>query len=214
MKKNLDFSSRVDRPILFSGRMVRAILDGKKTETRRVIKPQPHEGTVRCGGIFWVKASMDFELCVDVDDDRDEMVRKHCPHGIVGGHLWVRESWAVSRLYDDVAPRNIDPGAKVAYAADNPRGLRKRPGIYMPRWASRLTLKIAEIRVEPLHEIRCTGIRAEGLDCPEHDFASGFCTSECLALRKAFADLWDEINRRRGFAWADNPWVWVLRFEL
>ena len=203
------------RPIPFKGGMVRAILAGRKTQTRRVVKPQFGDGVIpvelydttpeghQCGGHsgLWVD---------DCDWDQDAAVK--CPYGKPGDLLWVRES-----MREDV----IGSVSYARYVAD---GLTSRhpwhysrqscPSIHMPRWASRLTLRITDIRIERLQDISdrgasndCTaeGVFHAGNLLPDDWQERGFSSIE----KCAFHDLWDSINGN----WDDNPWVWVVVFE-
>ena len=204
-----------DRPILFSAPMVRAILAGRKTVTRRVMKPHPNHVERRDGEWLDVwEQEISGEGARSVEYEARERVIR-CPYGVPGDRLWVRETWGYfggdEYLYQHSR-------AAVGYRADHldhlpiPGG-RWRPSIHMPRWASRLTLDVVSVRVERVQEIRCHDIRAEGVACPEHDFPGGFCVSECRSLRRAFADLWDSINAARGFGWDANPWVFRVEFR-
>ena len=176
-----------ERPILFSGPMVRAILDGRKTMTRRVMKPQPEDYPYHHGLAVY-------------------RVAKKCTYGVPGDLLWVRETWASDV---DGCP------AGLSYRADHldPRGdgpanpMRWRPSIFMPRWASRLTLRITSIRVERVQDITEADARAEGFK----DVAGKYARGD--EARIWFAELWDDINAKRGFGWDANPWVWVVGFE-
>lgn len=159
-----------ERPILFGAPMVRAILDGRKTQTRRIVKPQPfdddfelttyHEACVDRRGNHYPACNETFGI-----SSRSAEWSIRCPCGQVGMKLWVRENWAVSNIYDDTRPSRIcsellqeNPGrapTKVKYPATDSlsSGIRIRPSIHMPRWASRIDLEITDIRVERLNEI-------------------------------------------------------------
>lgn len=186
--------------ILFSAPMVRAILDGRKTQTRRVVNPMHMSVT-------------------------GEILR--WPYGDRGDRLWVRETWQLARadrnsegvVDDEViwsAPiPTTDPRGKrlfddwcLGYAADGGEG-PWRPSIFMPRWASRISLKVTSARIEHLQDINEGDAEREGVDGPScSDEAYGWFPSG------AFRELWDSINGKRpGCTWADNPWVWVLTFE-
>ncbi len=205
-----------ERPIIFSAPMVRAILAGAKTQTRRVMKPQfaadavpaempatdPIGGWVVGGhsGVWWCDAA------ANPDDAR------LCPYGQPGDRLWVREAWAIPHSCDHLKPSTItviDGGRtllaqrRVYYeATEGLGGLRKRPSIYMPRWASRITLEVTGVRVERLQDISEADARAEGIsraDCPDWH-----ATTDYRAL-------WESINGPS--SWAANPWVWVVEFK-
>ena len=202
--------SKKERPILFSAPMVRAILDGRKTQTRRVVKfPHPPEG--------WHV--------------------NNCPYGIVGDRLWVRES--LTHITND--PVHAQPCDVHCYTASIPHGMssanpyepnylfpndglpvlqpKNTPAIFMPRWASRLTLEIVDVRVERLQEISAKDILAEGAVARAHDDqfghnpVSAFDGKCYLDLRSLWAHGWDSINAKRGYGWDKNPWVWVIEFR-
>jgi len=218
-------SAPKERPILFSAPMVRAILEGSKTQTRRIVKPQPpddHPHPQECMGEgYWWN---------DDDTDRDDLSFwpsydncLPCPYGKEGDRLWVREAWAVHGvLYDDLAPRDIhastprgcwEDGDSIWFAADGEMPLawqgkcqpeqrgKWRPSIHMPRWASRITLEITGVRVERLQDISLGDCMAEG--CPFPNIAKETDPIEW------FAELWESINKH----WDANPWVWVVEFK-
>ena len=200
-------------PILFSAPMVHAILEGQKTQTRRVVRKQfPNdaepaevsatspEGWQISGhsGLWWDDAG----ACID------DAIR--CPFGIPGDRLWAREAWHAARDLDRTPPRDISPDSDIEYAATARSyaeiGLKGkcRPGMFMPRWASRITLEIVSVRVERLNEISGKDCIAEGIDeasAPDYIFG----------LHEAYRDLWESINGPE--SWAANPWVWVVEFK-
>lgn len=186
-----------ERPILFSGPMVRAILSGAQTQMRRALKPQPYFDN---RGLLWWEWS---RSAGSAGQPSDEWL-KHCPYGAPGDVLWVRETWAPS----DLAP--------VLYRADGPvRNGRWRPSIHMPRWASRLSLRIKSVRVERLQEISDVDAISEGI---AHNVLrdGGYSlpdTSHYHASdpRASFCSLWESINGAG--SWDANPWVWVIELE-
>lgn len=198
-----------DHPILFSGPMVRAILDGRKTMTRRVVRPQPtHEHT------FWEAAPGDW-FGVD-EETKTRGGARRCPYGQPGDRLVVRETWA--RGFDDDSGRCAE---SYLYRADYKDGVplldiggadsRWRPAIFMPRAASRIDLEVTAIRVERLQEISTGDVIAEGLALPEYLLTDRPVTVD---LVPTFAAGWDHINGKRpGCAWFDDPWVWVIEFR-
>lgn len=201
-----------ERPILFSGPMVRAILSGAKTQTRRVVKPQPHaEITSFCeiipGGGDWKPAWSSSRRSVEMLHSGESMVFNktlRCPYGQPGDRLWVRETCAV--------PRNSQDREKVLYKADEmfdgcargDLGFKWRPSIHMPRWASRIDLLVKDVRVERLQEISEEDAIAEGVVPP-----IGSVDVRAWVL---FRRLWDSINAAK-HPWSSNPWVWVVEFE-
>lgn len=212
-----------ERPILFSAEMVRAILRGEKTQTRRVCRVdlqaaewvlQQPEWTTKGGGWWTFKREIDSShprygerlACNSIAVDNVQ-----CPYGQPGERLWVREKWGVFPLRRRGEPAQTSD--EIVYAAteelkptnDQYIGMY-RPSMYMPRWASRLTLEITDVRVERLQEIREADAQAEGGwsygNCPVHKNP-----------QRSFATLWDSINAKRGFSWDVNPWVWVVSFK-
>lgn len=188
-------------PILFSAPMVRSILGGAKTQTRRAV--------TRRQALEWLEP--DGFTPEFVADPGNHL----CPYGVPGDRLWVRETWGLL----DTQPSDGPSRAQLFYrATESERAdLRYqlwRPSIHMPRWASRITLELKTARVQRLCEVSWKDVAHEGVACPEHDFTAGFCVGECDALYEAFAKLWNGINgKRAGRSWSDNPWVWVLEFE-
>lgn len=200
-----------ERPILFSGPMVRAILDGRKTQTRRVVKPQPRQTPITNGsavGSYDVWPNND--SCLEWDDvvaDTAYYVQAgFCPYGQPGDRLWVREAFAT--VESEAPAAGMEPSIGTVYRAsyDEQRdgqylpGLTWRPSIFMPRWASRITLEVAGVRVERVQDITPEDAKSEGI---EHLYAP----------RNAFANLWDAINAKRGYPWESNPWIWVVEFR-
>ena len=197
-----------EHPIIFSTPMVKATLEGRKTQTRRVIKPQPEEiivGDMLQPGIYYR------------DADPDQQI--HCPYGQPGDRLWVRETWAPFGDYvlfradgeEYLSPCETPGGGYPENCRHHPgceactaEGtlIKWRPSIHMPRWASRITLKIKSIRVERVQDTSISDIYA---DVPTYFDEQG------AALE--FISLWDSINAKRGYSWDDNPWVWVIEFE-
>ena len=189
------------KPILFSGEMVRAILDGRKTQTRRVIKPQPSAGVRR--SVFVLSG---------LEDGHGRELR--CPYGRPGDTLWVRETWASHKYMDDTKPSEFTAGAQmlpVWYRADGVQSDERgkwRPSIFMPRWASRITLRVVDVRVEQVQDISEEDAVAEGVT---KNLPDGWICAE--SHRMIFKRLWNSINGTRGYAWYTNPWVWVVEFE-
>ena len=188
--------SQHERPILFSGDMVRAILRGHKTQTRRPVK----------------------RVSTATADGRApaEHTPARCPYGQVGDLLWVRETWA---LVGDSGDARGTPNACV-YRADEQTatthgGHRWRPSIHMPRWASRIDLVIQEVRLEPLQALSARDALAEGIAqvsgavCPE-----GAMPTPSHEQVIQFARCWDDLYARRGRGWAANPMVWVIAFRM
>lgn len=203
-----------ERPILFSGEMVRAILEGRKTQTRRVMRTQPHtpahvDPSTR--GAMWAGARGDHGLA--------------CPYGMPGDRLWVRETWATGNAWNQTAPRAL-PGDRVEIFYDADGKFRNggaveigklRPGMFMPRWASRITLEVTGVRVQRVQEISEADAGAEGMLFNGTYYQGGpHAVSGCKVFSlavQAYRDLWDHLNAKRGHGWDVNPWVWVIEFK-
>lgn len=179
-----------ERPIIFSTEMVRAILDGRKTQTRRVIKPQPYyEGSPPWN---WKCKQMIWSRCYEATLKKEMYIA--CPYGQVGDRLWVREAFFP-----------IPHTKEVWYKADDVSGnVTWKPSIHMPRRASRILLEITKIRVERLQEITEEDARAEC--APPTPDALPSCLYD-------FRVLWNSLNAKRGYGWETNPWVWCLKFR-
>jgi hypothetical protein len=222
-----------ERPILFSGEMVRAILDGRKPQTRRVIKPPPehradgwHVATNPKSGYGSEKVMRDF-------------LPIYCPYGQPGDKLWVRETFVVESSFNSASAEDYPPPFKdgrpikwtnddeygeyweqchyratdlepeLHYGLDEP-GCKWRPSIFMPRWASRITLEVTGVRVERVQDISEGDAQSEGVPVGALDTGVTYVDSYV----ESFMRLWDCINGKRpGCAWEDNPWVWVVEFQ-
>lgn len=216
-----------ERPILFSGPMVRAILEGRKTVTRRIVKPQYAVGpwSVRpAANPRHQRHSHDWWL---PNGSQPYSALPHCQYGQPGERLWVREAWAADAQVDAVAPRDLSHGEPILYPADE--AVRQtgcamickgttRPSIHMPRWVSRIQLEITAVRVERLQDISDEQAEAEGVDRPESitdvdvwDGAERELFNAMNRPRDRFSRLWGDINGPD--SWAANPWVWVVEFK-
>lgn len=187
-----------ERPIIFSAPMVRAILDGQKTQTRRIIKPQPE---YRHGVLFTLGSSTGYS---------PDLMAGACPYGRTGDRLWVREAFAYV-IYGD-GMRFIEYRADRSLSDfdgyDHPVGGRWRPSIHMPRWASRITLEITDVRVERLQDISGMDAKREGVSVPAHLPHDGV---DLDYARREYRRLWQSINGPG--SWETNPWVWVIEFK-
>ncbi|MBX5532678.1 hypothetical protein ISE23_28050 [Pseudomonas aeruginosa] len=205
-----------ERPILFNDQMVRAILEGRKTVTRRVMKPQPDF----LGSM--VDPNTPFKTL-----DAGLHARITCPYGEPGDRLWVREAWAADAQVDAIAPRDLSQGEPIWFPADlsvRQTGCsmiskgRGRPSIHMPRWASRILLEITAVRVERLQDISEDQAEAEGTQgcvpyCQSPYDSDGAPACDCMNLtyKESFQALWSSINGAA--SWDANPWVWVVEFK-
>lgn len=204
-----------ERPILFSGPMVRALLDGTKTQTRRVVKPRGHASLFAVnedGSAVWSDSYI-------MDTGNIEWRMRDNPYGQVGDRLWVRETWSAPFVWEalNTPPSEIDPSEPIWHWADgDPMDgdwMRPKPSIHMPRWASRLTLEITDIRVERLQDISEADAMAEGAEpCANgvwFDRQPAYAGSDA---KGAYYALWEAINGKG--SWDVNPWVWVIGFEV
>lgn len=207
-----------ERPILFSGPMVRAILEGRKTMTRRVVQGLP-------AGIKCASALPESGYQYRFTDFKQTVVDRRCPYGRPpvplepSDRLWVRETAKI--------PLAV-PNSAVLYRADNHirPGLGDfeaeawKPSIFMPRWASRITLEIKEVRVEQLQDISERDIAAEGLTVTLGTPCATAFTDLPTGIRihstamACFAAGWNALNKKRDYGWSTNPWVWVITFEV
>lgn len=208
-----------ERPILFSGPMVAALLAGRKTVTRRMAKDVTGDTVPYWPG--W-------------KHDGDFVRPEHCPYGQPGDRLWVRETWRAWALVGagdlwrvqyaaDEAHRDLVVGDVIPTDWECPRACARgnAPGIHMPRWASRLTLEVTSVRVERLHDITEEDARAEGVERHPEPFTSGWRNYEPspafesvayhAAARESFASLWRAINGIE--SWDSNPYVWRIEFR-
>jgi hypothetical protein len=195
--------------------MVNAILEGRKTQTRRVVDPR-----------LFVELTHSEDpgsepVCAVYQSDPHfgalAMKYARCPYGRPGDRLWVRETHAIvprtayARSGVQQTLRPDDDHDAAVYAADWPlsRPGRWRPSIHMPRWASRILLEITDVRVERVQEIDPNNACDEGVlpYDPYHPLPAA------LYYRATFADMWDRINAARGYGWDANPWVWCVAFR-
>jgi len=201
-----------ERPILFSGPMVRAILEGRKTQTRRVAKTDGLDLVGPCGN------SATGDVFLVGRDWVGNTVTVKCPYGLVGDRLWVRETWGNGWTSKPVETDALcykatplkEQGFKICH--------RWRPSIHMPRWASRITLEITAVRVERLQDITEEDAKAEGADrglwMPGLGIFMGPTDEENdkrCSYKQGFEFLWSSINGPE--SWASKPWVWVIEFR-
>ena len=224
-----------ERGMIFNGEMVRAILDGRKTQTRRIMKPQPEPCPQ--GGLWWPSDKHRTMLHVEKALQNSEGIWRGiagnaCPFGDVGDRIWVREAFQGPLIPEEALseflgenPDKFESPAYCEYAADG--GLRPeyvdaddntrygwRPSIHMPRWASRILLEITGVRVELLNKI-CEGdAQAEGVAQLRGGFWKHYqpgWTQHQLSARGSFVTLWKSIYGEE--SWNSNPWVWVIEFK-
>ena len=204
--------------MIFNGEMVRAILDGRKTQTRRIMKVQPQPSKSRPGD-FWF-SSKKLESMVHVSDlvpgnspisDCHLFFQEHCcPFGTVGDRIWVRETWAEAgagapdlKLYRANYPEHVPTHYENVPPADE---IRWTPSIHMPRAACRILLEITGVRVERLRDLSEDDAKSEGITPPSGGVLPGW------EYRINFRDLWMSIYGSDN--WEANPWVWVIEFKV
>jgi hypothetical protein len=224
-----------ERPIIFSAPMVRAILDGRKTQTRRIVKPQPEPKEHEPGKHWWRSAAA--QMMVDVEGfligDDETVPGCFCPYGNIGDRLWVRETvcildrdhwWDSTEPKDHLYSLNTPRRNGCAYRSETDSdgesirkgyGYKWTPAIHMPRWASRLTLELTEVRVQRVQDIghdgrRAAGVMAEGIT-PEQIAIEQkwFHPDDAPAI--AFSRLWESVNGKG--SWSRNDWVWAITFR-
>ncbi|TPQ37167.1 hypothetical protein C2U71_25675 [Burkholderia ubonensis] len=208
-----------ERPILFSGPMVRAIIEGRKTQTRRVMKRQPPDDVAPITVARYYPTIVDRhgdeapgpEIFGAFSDDGDWGCKS--PFGEPGDRLWVRETFCMDDNGHEEWPVFAADGTGLPARPAGCGISSWRPSIYMPRWASRITLEITGVRVERLRYISESDARAEGVTIEEHHMR-GYCVGACRPPSiRAFHDLWDSLNAARGHGWDANPWVWAIEFR-
>ena len=210
-----------ERPIIYSTPMVKAILEGRKTQTRRVVKPQPN--ATHDGEPYWFSGgyrAWEYRSTTDVLRKGGNVLP--CPYGKPGDRLWVRESgWERPERTAKMMREGADTWPRFAYVADSWSeddhadfkrwGFKRRPSIHMPRWACRLVLPLVSVRVERVQSITETDARAEGLRRTENGWTDGATGDDVTSARAAFQELWASIYGQE--AWDSNPWVWVAEWK-
>jgi len=226
-----------EKPILFNGEMVRAILEGRKTQTRRVMEVQPvHED----GGYWWpnrkdwkVSWAAEDSTAADLPNFKVEpatewfLENNKCRYGKPGDQLWIRETcWIAKKRFSHDDDNNcVDPdgdGRQVGYDASmsgegrsvaKDYGVSKYPSIHMPRWASRIQLEIVNVRVERVQDISHDDALAEGVIPYTKNTMKLVSDKNASPACLAFEALWDSINAAKGMGWEANPFVWVIEFR-
>jgi len=229
------------KEIVFTTPMVRAILDGRKTQTRRLVKPQPYciAHPQPIGEKWHVAYSSEawgiYDTYAEMFDEYRRLIK--CPYGKVGDRLWVREEWGAkwegSEKWVENAGSNQDGSQPIAYRASGDTAFRDfwKPSSSMPRWASRITLEIVAVRIERLQDISEADALAEGVqEFTKHKYphspelgknyavelsqCGGSNATDFSTARDAFAELWDSIYRKKdGAEWESNPFVWRIEFK-
>lgn len=241
-----------EHPILFSAPMINAILDGRKTQTRRVVTIPSKRIAKKYGDVLVYNVSYyappsgrsqqgwaDPGINYHTYDPKDmEMIGNHidpCPYGQPDDQLWVRETWSSLECLDRAKPAQVSVGSPIFYHADKKwvhhhedRQIehvhtphewagKKRPSIFMPRWASRIDLLIKDTRVERLQDISVNDAIAEGIKSNDYawrNYSVDLSSAQAFGMvpQDSFKTLWDSINAKT-HPWQSNPWVWVIDFE-
>jgi hypothetical protein len=218
-------AERITRPILFSGPMVRALLSGQKTQTRRIVKPQPTSWDANPALLMWK------------GDHFWPAEPPASPYGVPGDRLWVRETWTAAVAHAHGLDACDCADVDVTYPADGttrhiseyaildhekatgrdwylPKAAqagKNVPAMFLPRFASRLTLEVTDVRVQRLQDISNEDAIAEG--CPGGPDVEGYSERVPADPYEEFAILWDSINGDRA-DWNSNPWVWAISFKV
>ncbi len=228
-----------ERPILFSGPMVRALLDGRKTQTRRVAKLPPRAYP------YWNGLLSEYRWVRETGSVREpEGDALPCPYGAPNDRLWVRETWGRTSNVNDEPdwprrPYTVLNGETVIYSADGPwqwcdgDGFRVersmwKPSIHMPRLACRIVLEVVRVRIERVRAISYADAVSEGavqLQPPDKRDGMQYWGFEGVPSldpvrrrtfptpQMAYENLWDTLNAQRGQGWRENPWVWAIDFK-
>jgi len=186
---------KVEKPILFNTEMVKAILEGRKTQTRRIVKPQPKNYIVSCHYSSTGFAGTDTEGRCRCSSE------EYKPPYNIGDILWVRETWSPvwvipKRYLYRASPEDVPENTPIKW----------HPSIHMPRKAARIFLKVTDVRVERLQDITDKDAKAEGIKYPVVDSFNNILDN---GYRLAFSDIWNKLYKN----WEENPWVWVVEFE-
>lgn len=201
-----------ERPILFSTEMVRAILDNRKTQTRRVVKFTPDLGEQDA----WCHKIGTESFNKIVGD-----YRRYCPYGQPGDVLWVRETFYKAPCEscdygDDWEPCTCTdlPYYRASWNPKLPVYFKWKPSIFMPKWACRIKILITDVSVERLHDISGVDSMAEGVeDCDIKGHDDCFYGASLQGYKCSFEQLWNSINGKT-YSWESNPYVWVVKFEV
>lgn len=230
-------------PIIMGAESVLEILERRKSQTRRVVNPRKYN----IGGWDMPVSKSDVEAGYPVYQDNNgdfHSVVERCPYGKVGDRLWVRESWSTLTYHEGDVPIHIvkdhkniehdvvyyaecpdfswtDGDGFLEYRKDGMETSHWKSPIFMPRWASRITLEITDIRVERVQDITEEDAIAEGISREFAFECNGWVPSYADPDSGGYADyitgyrtLWNSLNAKRGFPWEKNPWVWIIDFKV
>ncbi len=213
-----------DKGIIFSAPMVRALLAGRKTQTRRLLSSAPSGPGWNCDPDR--RAQSGYRFVANGGTPSLPCTPPYAP----GDRLYLREHWKTTPAYDDLAPSDMGGDEPLLYLADSatfnwaeadgPHAGKHRQGMHMPRWASRLWLAVTEVRVQRLQDISETDANAEGIYFDKLGFTAGHigiggCNQEWSATPEiAYANLWRKLHTQPGTTWADNPWIVAVTFAV
>ena len=215
-----------ERPIIFSPSMVRAILDGRKTQTRRIAKIDGYSDNICDGGIL--SLGYGFSSAYKLRSN-GKMTLVDCKYGDIGDRLWVRETWRPEWIFDEddsvkyrgVRYSDYYNGSIITPDCDINQWKRFHErhcycsAVCMPRWASRIILEIIDIRVDRLQNITEDDAKSEGVRCEPDEGVDkhGEYYARCSYIL-GFALFWNRINEKKGYPWQSNPWVWIVEFKV
>jgi hypothetical protein len=209
-----------EKPIIFSTPMVKAILEGRKTQTRRVIKPQPDDGGVHGVTVegFQTALYQAEEYWINTEEGESKQVK---PRYRKGDILWVREKFCNVNRPEVTEYYYFADTLFVECEDYDPKEWTWKTSLYMPRKAARLFLKVTSVRVERLQDISEKDAEAEGIKIHQCEMSNSYrehcrfyvCSAcEHQTLRGGYSKLWDSLNAKCGYSWESNPWVWVYEF--
>lgn len=224
------------RPIIFSGDMVRAVLSGAKTQTRRVMKPQPFRTSTYAPGFGqrWVYRGHISEDYKGIPAMFGPFLPL-CPYGVPGDRLWVRENIEAYEETDigyHVIRYAVDGrvvgeyteeqegwawgyrGSKPVCGHNYTQNTKHIPSIHMPKWATRIWLAVVSVRVQRVQDMTTADVWAEGISVGGEDVKHIGSQQHVTCRMSKFAELWDSINAKRGYPWSANPWTWCVEFKL
>ena len=197
------------KPVIFNTEMTKAILEVRKTQTRRVIKPQP---VLHKDGAYFYRG------CFDLQHHKDVIIQDYSPYK-PGDILYVKETWRMVDFThidgDWSASVEFKDGTRLArlhYLTDDEK-LGWRPSTHMPKEAARIFLRVVDVRVERLQDITPQDAKAEGVSILNYTMRGGYGGDDSTHYKESFAELWDRKNAKRGHPWESNPWVWKIEFE-